>query len=269
MEAMAPSTGKPAARKPPKTTTMTAKLTGSAMPSPRWPSTLTWWTIRSTRPRRPPRSEAVAPLSRTSRSKTVSTAAVAASSSSAVLSGSNVTIVANPPAVGVPSRSIGAACGPVGPSGTTNGLTAEVTVSTARRSRTAVVAAVAAAGSVRSTPSTSRVYVLKPLPPASARTARPAWFSPSTTISPVSSRSNRLGVPRPPRATAKPATTKSSQPTRTARACVATNRPQRSSAVRPCPARLVTSHRIPRADAPPSTNPPVGGLGSRGLASGP
>ena len=55
IDATAPITGNPAARKPPKTTTMTAKLTGRAMPSPRWPSILTCSMIRSTRVRSPPR----------------------------------------------------------------------------------------------------------------------------------------------------------------------------------------------------------------------
>src|SRR4051794_9897419 len=115
----------------------------------------------------------------------------------------------------------------MGPWGTTNGLTAEVTCSMAVRSRTAVAAAVATAGSARSTPVSVRGSVLKPAAPPCASRSRPPWFSPSTVISPLPSRSNRLGVPAAPDATAKPATTKTTQNTTTARARRATTAPQR------------------------------------------
>ena len=157
MEATAPSTGKPAATNPPKTTTMTAKLTGRAMPSPRWPSILTCSMMRSTRDRSPPRWSPVAPVCSARRSNTTSTCSVAAASSSAVLFSSKVTTVAKPPEDGSPSSTNRSACGLVGPSGTTNGLTADSTCSIAVRSLTAAAPAVATAGSVRSTP--VRVWV--------------------------------------------------------------------------------------------------------------
>ena len=43
IEAMAPTIGMPAATKPPKTKTMTRRLTGRAMPSPARRSLSTWW----------------------------------------------------------------------------------------------------------------------------------------------------------------------------------------------------------------------------------
>ena len=46
----------------------------------------------------------------------------------------------------------------------------------------------------------------------------PCWFSPSTTISPLSSRSNRLGVPTAPRATREAGDDEETQTTTTARA---------------------------------------------------
>ena len=49
MEAMAPTIGMPAATKPPKTTTITMKLIGRAMPSPVRRSTSSCPVIASTR----------------------------------------------------------------------------------------------------------------------------------------------------------------------------------------------------------------------------
>ncbi len=221
MEAIAPTMGSPAARKPPKTTIMTRKLIGRAMPSPVRRSSGIWPTIASTRLRTPPRWSREAPVSVASRSKTVSTCAAAVASCSAVLLRSKVTTVAKPPSVrsaDAPSSVSARPSRDVGPSGTTNGLAAEVTRSMAVRSATALWDAVATAGSVRSTPSSSWVYVLNPVTPASRRRSRPVMASPSTVISPLCSRSNSESVPRAPSATAKPAVTKTTQATTTQRA---------------------------------------------------
>ncbi len=196
--------GIPAARKPPNTSTITSRLTGSAISSPRTRSFSTW-PVMASNSRVPPPTWPVAPgtrpvISAESAASRSWTAVSEESATSAGRSGSSVTDTRNP----FPSFAISAApAGVRGPPGTASGSTTWATPGIARRSVRAAASGSASTGSVAATPFSMRLTE-GPVVLAALRISRPVVDSLETVASPAFSRANRPS-PKAPVAAANPA----------------------------------------------------------------
>src|SRR6478672_8854940 len=227
---MAPTTGMPAAMKPPNTTTMTSRLTGSAMPSPVRRSVSTWpviWLtsceVPPTWPRAPGRSRTMACSSAVTADSVLRWAALDRP-------GFVSTTVRKSPRDGSPCATRDLAAADVGPPGTTKGLATCWTPPTWRSASECRSTVPATAGEVRSTPVTCSI-VAGPLVAASETGSRPVRASPGTVGSPEVSRWNSESPPRAPAAAAKHRTTTTSHRPRTRQGWRPTMVPIRASRV--------------------------------------
>ena len=228
METTAPMIGIPAATNPPKTTTMSAKDRGRAIPSPRRRSASIWPTISS--PRAAPLPIAMlAPGSVPPIRVYAARTATSARSCAAPSRPASRRVTMRKALGGVdPAATNAAARGSAIPAGNPNGLATSATPSMAAMSAVAAAAAVATAGLTRSTPSTvSRIAGRSGS--AAASRSRPVVASPGAVGSPVDSLLNRDGPPTPAAATRKAATARTAQVSTTRHGWSAVEAPQRDS----------------------------------------